>query len=287
MNLNKQILNITSGDMIGKTIADSSLPGELLVWHDILYDGPRNPGLPTAATLQARAAFLEEHTGGGLPQADILAGLQSDYRALNNGDRDRPVVLWFDACLFDQSMLCHLLTVLHELSYTNVELLCVDAFPGIEPYNGVGQLTGEQLASVYDQRERVTDEQYACARRVDAAFAAQDRVLFLSVACELNSALPWVPAAVQRWLLECPAEGRGLLEKLTLGAIGQGACSPQQIFKAVVAADTPPQYWGDSTLWGVINKLADDGMLSIHGPTKHLPQWPGPIKLDQFEIKLT
>ncbi len=50
----------------------------------------------------------------------------------NAGDYNR-VVLWFDACLFDQAMLCHILTCLKALPHEAVELLCIDAFPGIEP----------------------------------------------------------------------------------------------------------------------------------------------------------
>lgn len=38
------ILHITSGDCAGGSLAKAGLPGEVFVWHDILYDGPRNPG---------------------------------------------------------------------------------------------------------------------------------------------------------------------------------------------------------------------------------------------------
>ena len=33
-------LHITSGDCAGEILAKSGTPGEILVWHDILYDGP-------------------------------------------------------------------------------------------------------------------------------------------------------------------------------------------------------------------------------------------------------
>ena len=52
------ILHITSGDSAGGSLAKAGLFGEIFVWHDILYDGPRNPGWPNEDTLGARALFL-------------------------------------------------------------------------------------------------------------------------------------------------------------------------------------------------------------------------------------
>jgi len=62
----KQILHITSGDIAGDSLRKSGIAGEVFVWHDILYDGPKNPGWPDEAALHARAQFLEDATGGGL-----------------------------------------------------------------------------------------------------------------------------------------------------------------------------------------------------------------------------
>jgi len=49
----EQILHITGGDMAGGSLAKAGLSGEVFVWHDILYDGPRNPGWPDEGTLSA------------------------------------------------------------------------------------------------------------------------------------------------------------------------------------------------------------------------------------------
>ena len=41
-----RILHITSGDCAGEILTKADIGGEIFVWHDILYDGPRNPGWP-------------------------------------------------------------------------------------------------------------------------------------------------------------------------------------------------------------------------------------------------
>jgi hypothetical protein len=130
-------LHIISGDIAGGSLVKSGLPGEVFVWHDILYDGPRNPGWPDEETLKARAVFLEEATAGGLDRRHIIETLHNQYRKLAEAATDKHIVLWFDACLFDQAMLAHILTCLLHQGVQEVELLCVDAFPGIVPFHGL------------------------------------------------------------------------------------------------------------------------------------------------------
>lgn len=186
-------------------------------------------------------------------------------------------------------MLGHILACLFHLAVDNVELLCVDVFPGIAPYNGIGQLSPSQLASVYGRRRPVKKSQFRFAKVVDEAFAKQDRDLFHKLARMTDAPLPWVPAAVSRWLQEQPdpVTGLGRLPSLALDAIHGGHKTPADIFKAVAAADTPPQYWGDITLWAKINGLADRNppLVQIDGPMGRLPQWEGVADLSKFRIE--
>ena len=285
----RETFHITSGDIAGSRLAESSIPGEVFVWHDILYDGPRNPGWPDDGTLVARATFIEDSTGGGLKKAFILDTLKEQYIKLAAAEKYNKIVLWFDACLFDQSMLAHILTCMHHKGIKKVELLCVDAFPGIEPYNGLGQLRPPQMASVYDQRKQVTNEQFQFAKIVDEAFANQDQNSFSEFLRMTDAPIPWIPAAVTRWLQEQPdpETGLGRLESLALEAIRSGCEKLWDIFTAVAAADTPPQYWGEITLWAKINGLADRNppLVQIEGPLPRLPQWEGIAELKSFRIK--
>jgi hypothetical protein len=287
-NMMKSVLHITSGDAAGGLLAASGISGDVLVWHDILYDGPRRPGWPDDDILAARANFLGKATGGGLDRAFVLDTLNAQYDKLRAVEDYDGMVLWFDACLFDQAMLCHVLACLRLLKTENAELLCIDAFPGIVPYHGIGQLSPEQLASVYHCRQGLTEAQWVFAQRVDRAFALQDRVAFQELAGWGEAPLPWVPAAVRRWLAEQPddATGLGRLETLALEGIRSGCRTPAEIFAFASSRETPPQFWGDITLWAKINGLADrePPLVRIQGPGRRLPQWEGVADLTQFQI---
>jgi hypothetical protein len=282
-------LHITNGDCAGDRLAKSTIHGEVLVWRDMLYLGPRNPGWPDVGTLEVRAELLDQVTGGGLKRKQIIDTLKSQYRQLATASDYERIVLWFDACLYDQSMLVHILACLLHQGIVTADLLCVDAFPGIVPFNGLGQLQPSQLASLYDQRRPVTDAQFQFAKLVDIAFASQDLSLLDELSRRANAPLPWIPAALTRWLQEQPdlVTGLGRLESLALEAIRGGCEAPSEIFSTVAAADTPPQFWGDITLWAKINALADrtPPLVRIEGPAERLPQWKSTVDLKHFRIK--
>lgn len=281
-------LHITSGDRAGEILRRSGVPGEVFVWHDILYDGPRKPGRPDDAILGARAQFLEQETAGGLDRQFVLKTLKDQYKKLATARQHQRIVLWFDACLFDQSMLAHILTCLEHRRTDGVKLVCVDAFPGIVPFHGLGQLRPSQMASLFERRRPVTDAQFRFARTVDKAFATQDPALLAELSRQTGAPLPWVPAAVKRWLEERPdpSTGLGRLASMALAAVRDGCDTPADILAAVAAAETPPQYWGDTTLWATINALADHTppLVWIDGPVPRLPQWEGGADLRRFRI---
>ena len=283
------MLHITSGDIAGESLRKTGIPGEVFVWHDILYDGPRKPGWPDEDTLVDRALFLEQLTAGGMDNERILETLRTQYHKLSTADAHKGIVLWFDACLFDQSMLAHILMCLHHMGVMEAELLCVDAFPGINPFHGLGQLSPDQLASLYSNRRLVTDEQFRFAAIVDRAFAGRDIPLLTDLSQAADAPLPWIPSAVKRWLQELPdpTTGLGRLEGLALDAVRAGCETPGMIFASVAAADTPPQFWGDTMLWAKINALAQriPPLVKIEGPADRLPQWKSPLPMNDFRIK--
>jgi hypothetical protein len=288
MNPTHDILHITSGDCAGGLLEKAGLGGEVFVWHDILYAGPRNPGWPDDRTIEARAEFLERTTGGGLSRERVKETLLAQYAKLAGASAFSRIVLWFDACLFDQSMLAHILTCLHQKGFRHADLLCLGAFPGIVPFDGLGQLTPAQLASLYGQRAPVRAAQFRFAQEADAAFASQNAMALAKLALDSRAPLPWIPDAAARWLQEQPeaATGMGKLERLALEAIRSGSRTPAEIFKAVSAGDSHPHFWGDTTLWAKINALADrePPLVRIEGPAPRLPQWAGGPDLRQFRI---
>ena len=71
-----------------------------------------------------------------------------------------------------------------------------------------------------------------------------------------------------------------------MNVLQRGSYRPAELMKAVSELDTPPQYWGDMTLWKKVNELADFGKVIIDGPADRLPQWSGGLDLNDFRLSL-
>lgn len=170
-----------------------------------------------------------------------------------------------------------------------MDLICVGSYPGIEPFHGLGQLRPDQFASLQDTLHPVSHEEFSFAADVDRAFAEQDEGLLSDLSKMTGAPLPFVPAAVARWLEEKPGPetGLGKLETLALAAVRAGCETPADIFRFVTSADTPPQFWGDTTLWAKINGLSlrVPPLVRIEGPAARLPQWESKTPLSEFRVR--
>ncbi|MDR3088842.1 MAG: DUF1835 domain-containing protein [Desulfobulbaceae bacterium] len=249
------VLHITNGDCAAERLGQGGIPGEILAWSDILFDGPiREMAFPDGKALTAHATFLANIFC--LNSADVLTNLQGQYAKLRRVFDYETVVLWFDACLMDQTTLVHLLTCLDDLAYRQVELICIDEFPGIADFHGLGQLRSADFASLYRSRHLLSSPEFALARRAERAFAARDVVDLRRLALEQSAPLPFLPAACARLLEELPDEtGLGKLDRLILAALRDGAPDFIAVYRYVAAHDTRPQFWGDTWLKVKYEKL--------------------------------
>ena len=189
-------------------------------------------------------------------------------------------------------MLVHLLACLDpdqgRVTARRVEWICLESFPGILPFHGLGQMTPEELASVYPLRRRAHGALFQLAHRADQAFALKDRTALTRLANEGPCPLPPLPGAAARWLAEYPETGLGRLQTLILDGVARGCRTPLELQDHVARADTPPRFWGDTHLWVLINGLAqgDAPRLRIQGPEPRLPQWESCLDLSQFSISM-
>jgi hypothetical protein len=233
-------LHITNGDCAADTLR-TFLPDPVKITCDVLHDGPI---VPAPAWLAAATGEYDE------------------------------VVLWFEHDLFDQLLLIRALDALHDQS--NLSLICIDRFPGVEPFYGLGQLNAGQLASLTDTRSPVTPDQYALAQHAWAAFGAADprelaQVAHLTTTSKrAHAVLPFLGDALTRFLAEYPSVAHGLsrTEEAALSVLRDGPSSAGELFRAVQARETSP-FMGDWGFYAILRGLASAGtpLLGIHDLT--------------------
>jgi hypothetical protein len=250
-------VHVTNGDIVGRMLERSRLPGEVIVWRDVLHEGPVPPGDP-ATVRAARAAFLAD-AGFGSAET-ILAALEAADAALVAAlDEGRETVLWFEHDLHDQLQLVQILArIADHPGRAATRMISIDRFPGHPRFAGLGELSIDELTSLWTQRGPLDAAVYDVATRSYDALRQPDPRRLLAITQEPLPGLPYLAPALRRLLEERPwaGPGPGRSERQILQAVAAGAHTPVEIFAATALMERAP-YAGDTSLFRRIDELAN------------------------------
>ena len=240
------MLHVTNGD--ATRLAECGFGGKIIVWRDILHDGPVPANLNLDAMSQARAEFLHELIPGL-----SFEKLVSDFRArdqalMSYADHER-VLLWFEADLYDQLQILQILDWFadHRLGDVQIQMICIGEFPGVEPFWGLGQLEPEQLKSLLGGEQTLTKSTLQLAAEVWRAYCSPDPFDIERILRKDLSALPYLAQALERHLQQFPALGSGLAltERLILEWLLKSPSRIDTLFMATQSRESRP-FLGDS-----------------------------------------
>lgn len=244
-------LHVTNGDSAGDTLRQTALGGAVLPWRDVLHEGPVPAG-PRRELLRARAAFLAAGGWGSGPP--ILASLEERDRQLTRALGDgQQVVLWFEHDLYDQLQLVDVLAL---AAPATPELIVVGSFPGRPAFRGLGELTADDLETLWPARVPAGQDTLAAAVSVWAALRHPDPSELAVAARADLPGLPFLRPALLRLLEELPAPGDGLsgTERRALRALAAGAVTPAAAFRAAQDLEAAP-FLGDAWFFRALSGL--------------------------------
>lgn len=149
------MLHIHNGDSNAATAKQSELPGEHFAFREALIEGPTPPVRDRAEWRAIRAGHLSQSYA---VEFDHCAReLVDQENKLATIAEHNEIVLWFEHDLFCQVNLLYLLDWFsqHDLRDTRLSLVCIDQFPGVTDFRGLGQLDAKQLASLFPDRNEI------------------------------------------------------------------------------------------------------------------------------------
>ena len=256
------LLHITDGESVAGTLRESSVPGDVKIYGDLMYEGPAPAGLSSDAWLEARAKFLSGNGNTTFDEAHRY--LMSFQDTLDAFSKYQETVLWLDYRLSDQLILIKLLDWYsrQDLTSTGLSLICIGRYPGMDRFIGLGQLKAEQLLSLADTRQEVTKEQLRLGQAVWAAFTSPNPTEIESVIRGDTSCLPFLAAALRRHLEQFPSADNGLsrTERQALLILREGPVTAHRLF-FVVQKTEDPLFMGDWSFFRILTALA-----SAHHP---------------------
>jgi hypothetical protein len=145
-----------------------------------------------------------------------------------------------------------------DLGTMRLSLICIDAYPGVALFYGLGQLTPGQLAALFPTRQAVTAAQLALARTAWDAFPSPNPTAMETLLASDTSALPFLRAALLRHLEEVPAVGNDLshTERQTLDTLATGDAILRALFRASYDQENAP-FMGDAGFFACLARLGE------------------------------
>ncbi len=217
--------------------------------------------------------------------------LEAQDNKLEKYHEHEEVILWFDACLFDQIILIRQLDwfAQQDLGNTQLSIICIGDFPGFNRFRGLGELNPQQLSSLLEIRHNVSDTELRLAQLAWAAFCAPDPLQIESFIKEDTSILQFLSVALRRHLEQFPSTFNGLnrLENEALQVISRGHTKLDKIFRQVSEMEERP-YFGDTQFFYYLDQLACARvpLIQVDGPGT-IPRWNPPRDLARWCIHLT
>ena len=271
-------LIITNGDSAAELLRLAGRKATLLPWRDVLHEGPITH-MELSTVTAGRVAYLAERFR--VDPADVAAEFAARDALLRAHHDFETVELWFEHDLYDQLQLVQILAYFAgEARRKGLVLVQADDF--------LGSQTADTILAFADKARPVTaaDLDYAAGVWADLAQPTPEHI-----GARMNrpeGPLPFLRAALLRFLEELPAPGSGLgrTEQTLLSAIAQGVTRPASLFHQAIAAEEAA-FMGDWSFFRLIDDLATCAVPLIAG----LPAAPATAfddrRFHEAELELT
>jgi hypothetical protein len=256
------MLHIYNGDSTADTARAAGIPGEHIPWREALVCGPVPSELAEKEFIEVRAQHLSAAYNVAVEKC--RAELLAMHEGLASFSEHEEVVLWFEHDLFCQVQLVYLLNwfAARELGKTKLSLVCVNQFPGVQPFHGLGQLNQEQLHSLFPGRSRIARPQLELANKAWEAYSASDARSLISLLRTDMTALPFLKDALQKHLERFPStrNGLGRVENTALALVPAGHSKFRSLFPAFTRRESAYGF-GDAQVY-----LAMEAMVEARKP---------------------
>jgi hypothetical protein len=144
------MLHILNGDSTKAKFGQTGIKGQIMVWREVLVQGPLFYQVDSELFWDMRAQFME--VAFDVKLSEYKKKSLSEFAKLRRFTGDE-IVLWFEHDLFCQINLVALLSyILRNKKDCKVSLVCVGDYPGYEKRVGLGQIPTEDYLTLYEER---------------------------------------------------------------------------------------------------------------------------------------
>ncbi|TXK21639.1 hypothetical protein FVR03_23280 [Pontibacter qinzhouensis] len=163
-----RMLHIINGDASLSSFEAANLPGQVLVWREVMSEGPVVPQFREDSFWETRQTYICEfyEEQPSAYKEKVLDVLQ-ELRHVHGYEE---LVLWFDSDLMCQVNLLFLLNFFKPLHHQKLQLATPEA-------GCISQLTSQQLQEVFEQRLTLRPDDLNLAQQVWQGYADESPLL--------------------------------------------------------------------------------------------------------------
>ncbi|MBC5991298.1 DUF1835 domain-containing protein [Pontibacter cellulosilyticus] len=244
-------LHILNGDASLGAFETADFPGQVVIWREVLSEGPVIGMLPEQEFWKRRQQYIIENCHGTAPEYKLK--VLDVLEKLNVANVFFEVILWFDTDLMCQVNLLYLLQKLSKIKPAVVSV-CT-------PVDGkaVGYLSPEEMHHVFENRQVQSEAQLQQAQQLWKLYAGPDP-LQLQVYLQQNRLLePHLEKALELHIQRFPdcKTGLGLPETEILRIVKGGATTEQELIEKFWHQQ-PGYGFGDLQVKQVLNRLQSE-----------------------------
>jgi hypothetical protein len=252
-----QTLHILNGDGTARVFKESEIPGETLIWREMMMEGPVSGFAEGKPFWDLRSKYITAAYGQqpGQYESNFIA----EFMKLGQVSRYDEVVLWFEFDLFCQANLLFLLNWFSRRApQTALSLVSPGYHPEVVPFHGMGQLSPEQLAALYPQRIALDEDQLWYGSDVWDAYSRSARppMGMIAALTRPETGFDHLSAALEAHYRRFPALGDGLnaIERCTIVALDESPLAPGDLFRHF-CKELPEYGLGDLQFWAELKGL--------------------------------
>ncbi|MBD1393700.1 DUF1835 domain-containing protein [Mucilaginibacter glaciei] len=261
-----KILHVLNGDATLDAFEQTGLDGDVMVWREVLSEGPVSRNVSAACFWERRLEFIkvafDENEENYRESVLIpLEKLSEPYDEIN---------LWFEYDLHCQVNLLGVMMLLEQqtnLSERAVYLICPVEVPEVEDFAGMGELNADQLEGLYDNaRVQLGEYDFTLATEAWDLYVKSDAKSLQSWIDETPfwGNMPQLPIAMQAHLSRLDFDDSGLngIHRALLKIYKSGITTKADIYR---------EFWRTQKIYGMgdkeldiyINQLVERGLINI------------------------
>ena len=151
----KKVLHITNGDGLTEELQQLKIPGDVIVWREMLCEGPTTTEVGNPEFLELRKKFLLDQYGIPAEEYQEKFVTELDKLAAINGYDE--IILWFEFDLFSHMNMLGVLSFLKQNKKKNpLYLVCSGRLKGQQRLRPLNELSIKQLQRHYDEKISLT-----------------------------------------------------------------------------------------------------------------------------------